>query len=186
MGIPFIVLVYFAYGLAFFSMGLLVSLEGGRSSDIRLRKALRPLAGFGIIHAIHEWIEMFLLIHPDVESTSFYQFIGPGRVVLLAVSFLFLISFGARLIAGPNRTRLSLQMLGTITAIWAVGLIWLFIFEPPNSRLVALDVYTRYSLAIPGAALTAWGLILQRQKFLQAGMKGFGRDMSAGAIAYGL
>jgi signal transduction histidine kinase len=49
-----------------------------------------------------------------------------------------------------------------------------------------MDVYTRYSLAIPGAALTAWGMILQRQKFLQAGMKGFDKDMIAGAIAFGL
>ena len=62
MDIPLIVLVYFAYGLAFFSMGLLVALEGGRSSDIRLRKALRPLAGFGIVHSLHEWIDMFDLM----------------------------------------------------------------------------------------------------------------------------
>jgi len=181
-----IITVYFFYGLSFFSMGLAVLLEVDRSSELDFARALRSLAGFGIIHGGHEWIEMFLLIHPDVESTFFYQFIGPGRVILLAVSFLFLISFGARLIAGPNRARLSWQMLGVITIIWAVGLIWLFIFEPSDSRLVALDVYTRYSLAIPGAALTAWGLILQRQKFLQAGMRGFGRDMIVGALAFGL
>jgi signal transduction histidine kinase len=107
-------------------------------------------------------------------------------VVLLAISFLFLILFGAMLIAGPDRKRLSWQMLGTIILIWAAGLIWIFLAEPLDGRLVAMDVYTRYSLAIPGAALTAWGLILQRQKFLQAGMKGFSRDMISGAIAFGL
>lgn len=48
MGIPLIVLIYFFYGLAFFSMGLLVALEGGRSSDARLRKALRPLGGLAL------------------------------------------------------------------------------------------------------------------------------------------
>ena len=181
-----IITVYFFYGLSFFSMGLAVLLEVGRSSELDFARALRSLAGFGIIHGGHEWIEMFLLIHPDAQNASVYQFVGPGRVILLAISFLFLIAFGARLIAGRNRTRWSWQMLGAISAIWAVGLIWLFVFEPSDSRLVALDVYTRYSLAIPGAALTAWGLILQRQKFLQAGMKSFGRDMVAGAIAFGL
>lgn len=75
MEIPFIVLVYFAYGLAFFSMGLLVALEGGRSSDIRLRKALRPLAGFGIIHAIHEWIEMFAQMG-HFQNDAFYAAIS--------------------------------------------------------------------------------------------------------------
>ena len=59
MSIPSIVPIYFVYGLAFFSMGLLVMLEGGRSSDMRLRRALRPLAAFGLIHAASEWLEMF-------------------------------------------------------------------------------------------------------------------------------
>jgi signal transduction histidine kinase len=165
---------------------LAVLLEVGRSSELDFARALRSLAGFGLIHGGHEWIEMFLLIYPSIQNSSFYRFVGPGRVVLLAVSFLFLISFGARLIAGPNRKRLSWRMIGTITAIWAAGLIWLFLFEPDSSRLVALDVYTRYSLAIPGAALTAWGLILQRQKFLQTGMRSFGRDVITAAIAFGL
>ena len=181
-----IITVYFFYGLSFFSMGLAVLLEVDRSSELDFARALRSLAGFGIIHGGHEWVEMFLLIHPEAGHSLLYQYIGPGRVVLLAISFLFLISFGAMLIGGPNRKGLSWRMLGAITAIWAVGLIWLFLFEPSDSRLVALDAYTRYSLAIPGAALTAWGLILQRQKFLQAGMKGFSREMIAGAIAFGL
>ena len=181
-----IITVYFFYGLSFFSMGLAVLLEVDRSSEMDFARALRSLAGFGLIHGGHEWIEMFLLIHPDIEGTFIYQYIGIGRVILLAISFLFLISFGARLIAGPTRTRLSWQLLGVITGIWIVGLIWLVLNEPADARLVAMDVYTRYSLAIPGAALTAWGLILQRQKFLQAGMRGYGRDVLAAAIAFGL
>ncbi|HSO13694.1 MAG TPA: sensor histidine kinase [Anaerolineales bacterium] len=181
-----IITVYFFYGLSFFSMGLAVLLEVGRSSELDFGRALRSMAGFGLIHGGHEWVEMFLLIHPNIQDTSFYQIIGLGRVVLLAVSFLFLIAFGARLIAGPDRTRLSWQMIAVITEIWIVGLAWLFLVEPSDSRLVALDVYTRYSLAIPGAALAAWGLILQRQKFLQVGMKGYGRAVIAAAIAFGL
>jgi hypothetical protein len=59
MGVPPILLVYFFYGLSFFSMGLLVAIEGGCSADPRLRRALRPLAGFGILHGLHEWLEMY-------------------------------------------------------------------------------------------------------------------------------
>src|SRR3989304_706472 len=51
-----LLLVYFIYGLAFFSMGLTVMLEGGRSADARLRHALRPLAAFGLVHGAHEWL----------------------------------------------------------------------------------------------------------------------------------
>lgn len=181
-----IITVYFFYGLSFFSMGLAVLLEVGRSSELDFARALRSLAWFGLIHGGHEWVEMFILIHPHVETTFIYQYIGPGRVVLLALSFMFLIGFGALLVAGPNHTRLSWQMIGAISTIWIVGLVWLFLTDPVDTRLVAMDVYTRYSLAIPGAALTAWGLILQRQKFLQAGMRGYGRDVVAAAIAFGL
>ena len=59
MHIHYIIVIYFFYGLAFFSMGLLVIMEGNRASDQRLRMALRPLAGFGIVHGLHEWVEMF-------------------------------------------------------------------------------------------------------------------------------
>jgi signal transduction histidine kinase len=77
-------------------------------------------------------------------------------------------------------------MLGAIASIWAVGLIWLLLADQNESNIVAADVYTRYSLAIPGAALVAWGLFLQRQKFHQAGMKGYGRDVIIAALAFGL
>jgi signal transduction histidine kinase len=181
-----IITVYFIYGLSFFCMGLAVLLEVGRSSELDFARALRSLAGFGLVHGIHEWMEMFLLIFSQSQELPFYRYVGPGRIVLLAISFLFLISFGARLVVGPKRTHLSQQMLGVIASIWTLGLVWLFLTEPPEVRLVAADVYTRYSLAIPGAALTAWGLFLQRHKFLQAGMKGFGREMIVAALAFGL
>ena len=181
-----IITVYFLYGLSFFSMGLAILLEVGRSSELDFARALRALAGFGLVHGTHEWLEMFLLIRPPTDASALSVWIGSGRVVLLAVSFLFLIQFGARLVVGPIRTRLAWQLLGVIALIWTVGLTWLFLTESPLQRLVAADVYTRYSLAIPGAALAAWGLFLQRQKFLQAGMSDFGRDVIIAAVAFGL
>ena len=181
-----IITVYFFYGLSFFCMGLAVMLEVGRSSELDFARALRALAGFGIIHGCHEWLEMFLLIYPSSQELPIYKWIGPVRVILLATSFLFLIAFGARLIAGLKRDKLAWQMLGVIASIWVVGLVWLFLADQNESNIVAADVYTRYSLAIPGAALVAWGLFLQRQKFQQAGMKGYGRDVIVAAIAFGL
>jgi signal transduction histidine kinase len=180
--------VYFFYGLSFFCMGLAVLLEVSHSSELDFSRALRPLAGFGLSHGSHEWIEMFLLIRqqttgqPPVET-----WIAPLRVVLLAVSFLLLVAFGARLITGLTRRRLFINMLTVVTAIWAVGLIGVLILRPAEAnRLIAADVYTRYALAIPGAALTVWGLALQRRQFFQAGMYSFGRDVALAALAFGL
>jgi signal transduction histidine kinase len=182
----YIITVYFFYGLSFFSMGLAVMLEVGRSSKLDFARALRFLGGFGLVHGTHEWVEMFILINPRIQELSIYDFIGHARVVLLAISFLLLIAFGANLIAGPQREKLSWQLIGVIAAIWAAGLVILLAQRPDESGIIASDVYTRYALAIPGAALTSWGLVLQRQKFLQAGMKGFGRDVVIAAAAFGM
>jgi signal transduction histidine kinase len=150
-------------------------------------RALRPLAGFGLIHGSHEWFEMFLLIHRQVATEPDYWYISPIRLCLLASSFMLLLTFGATLIAGPTKPSLRWKMLLTVLAIWLVGLVWVAVTQSDsNNRVVAMDVYTRYALAIPGAVLTTWGLILQRRKFIQAGLKMFGRDVALAALAFGL
>ncbi len=42
MDVPTIAIIFFFYGLAFFSMGMAITLEAGRGTDERLRRALRP------------------------------------------------------------------------------------------------------------------------------------------------
>ncbi len=180
-----IITVYFLYGLSFFSMGLAVMVEVGRSAKYDFARALRPLAAFGLIHGSHEWLEMSLLIHTHLQEPPFAAWIGPIRVFLLAVSFFFLLDFGTRLIAGAGLiTRL--RLLAVVGTLWLAGLLWVFAAQPLPGAIIAADVYTRYSLAIPGAALTAWGLVLQQRKFYQAGMQSFGRDVTLAALAFGL
>jgi signal transduction histidine kinase len=182
-----IIIVYFFYGLSFFVMGLAVLLEFGHSSKLDFSRALRPLIGFGLIHGCHEWFEMFLLIRERISGPYNAPWILPVRIIALATSFLFLIAFGARLITGIEKRRLYIGMLSVITAIWVIGLLGV-LFNPSTSqsRAVAADVYTRYALAIPGAALTVWGLIIQRRKFIKVGMSSFGLDVLLAAIAFGL
>ena len=54
-----IIVVFFFYGLAFFAMGLALALANRRSSEFRFALAIVPLAAFGMLHGIHEWVEMF-------------------------------------------------------------------------------------------------------------------------------
>jgi predicted Na+-dependent transporter len=49
-----LLVVYFAYGLAFFGMGLTLALESERSPALAEARLLRPLAAFGMIHGVHE------------------------------------------------------------------------------------------------------------------------------------
>ena len=185
LGVPYIVPVYFIYGLAFFSMGLLVAIEGGRASDVRLRRALPPLAGFGIVHAVHEWMEMYVLMgHP---ASSLEVTIMSGlQVATLAFSFISLAAVGSFLLADSEVTRrLFLLIPIGLEAIWVFGL---YHFRGQYGGEVLWDVadtWTRYTLAIPASLLTAVGLVVQQRAFRRSGLIRFGRDALWAAITFG-
>jgi len=180
-----IIIIYFLYGLAFFSMGLLVMVEGGRSLDARLRRALRPLAAFGLIHAGNEWIDMFQAI-ARTGGLAWSDWLSGLRLAMLAFSFLSLAAFGTYLLASSqNAWRISLMIPLIMEIIWVFGL---FIFKGKYALPVLwdiADVWTRYVLAIPAAVLAAIGLVVQQRIFRQAGLGSFGRDALWAAIAFG-
>jgi signal transduction histidine kinase len=178
-----LVIIYFFYGLAFFSMGLLVAMEGGRSTDARLRMALRPLAGFGLVHAAHEWLEMFRLMgHFTQTFNGVYPFFA---LSILAFSFLSLAAFGAYLVLGSESTwRVSLIIPLGLEAAWVYGL---FVFKGRYSHeelVLVADVWTRYAIAIPAGLLAAAGLIVQQRAFRRAGLVSFGRDSLWASVAF--
>ena len=185
LGVPYIVPVYFIYGLAFFSMGLLVAVEGGRASDVRLRRALPPLAGFGIVHAAHEWMEMYVLMgHP--ASALEVTIMWGVQLATLAFSFISLAAFGSFLLAENEVTRrLFLLIPIGLQAAWVFGL---YNFSGKYSGQVLWDVadtWTRYTLAIPAAILTSIGLVVQQRAFRRSGLIRFGRDALWAAITFG-
>ena len=184
MNIPALVVIYFFYGLAFFSMGLLVAMEGGRSTDARLRMALRPLAGFGLVHAAHEWLEMLKLMgHFDAFYSAIISVIG---FVILVFSFLSLAAFGSYLVLGSESTwRVSLIIPLALEAVWVFGLVY-FKEHYLQADLIAIsDVWTRYSIAIPAGLLAAAGLVVQQRAFRRAGLVTFGRDSLWASISFG-
>jgi signal transduction histidine kinase len=185
LGVPYIVPVYFIYGLAFFSMGLLVAVEGGRASDVRLRRALPPLAGFGVVHAAHEWMEMYVLMgHP---ATLLEVSIMWGvQLATLAFSFISLAAFGSFLLAETEVTRRLILLIPIgLQAVWVFGL---YHFRGEYVGQILWDVadtWTRYTLAIPASLLTAVGLIVQQRAFRRSGLIRFGQDALWAAITFG-
>jgi signal transduction histidine kinase len=180
-------LIYFFYGLAFFSMGVVITQEVGRCSDARLRHALRYLAAFGLIHGIHEWLEMFQGIGVIVGQPEVAFAWEIVRIFLLVVSFLALIAFGIMLLAHtPDKRRLNLLLPLGFAALWSFGLLLMSGFFPPQQLLWdVVDVWTRYSLAIPAAFVACTGLIVQQREFRRAGMAQFGQDSLWAAVAFG-
>lgn len=180
-------LIYFVYGLAFFCMGLVISLEVGRCSDHRLRHALRYLAAFGLLHGIHEWLDMFHRLELLPDEPGVIVLGEAARLILLAFSFISLAAFGALLLApGQESHRLALLVPLALASLWAFGSLILRGQYEPEGRLVSVvEVWGRYSMAIPASLLACGGLVAQQRAFRRAGMARFGQDSLWAAVAFG-
>jgi signal transduction histidine kinase len=178
------VVIFLFYGLAFFSMGLAIHLEMGRDMDVRLHRALRFLAAFGLIHGIHEWIEMLerLNVLPGQTSTTLPWEVF--RILMLAVSFLLLSAFGASLLTSYERLRkINWYFPISQLIIWAIGLY--ILYKPYASEFWAVaDVWSRYILAIPAALIAFAGLIILQRDFRREGMAQFGQDSLWASVSF--
>lgn len=179
-------LIFFVYGLAFFSMGLVAAIEGGRASDARLRHALRPLAVFGITHGIHEWLDMFQTLNLLPLQSAAGLAWSALLLALLSFSFLSLAAFGASLLSTSSQFhRYSLLVPICLLSVWGGGLLTLRGTVGYDGPLWPMaHVWTRYTLAIPAALLAASGLVAQQRAFRRAGLVRFGRDSLWAAVAF--
>lgn len=191
-----IIVVYFGYGLAFFCMGLAVWLESGHTAEFRMARAMGPLAGFGLVHGLHEWFEMFQRLgRAGATTIPSWLLLDEVRLAHLVLSFVLLIMFGVRLIDYSRREQspagtlppftFAQLALAALLLTWGISLAatW-WLYRPDREQfLLAVDVLSRYILGIPGALLSAWAIVLEQQTFALRGMPGTGRDLLRAALA---
>jgi signal transduction histidine kinase len=155
-------IVLFVYGLAFFVMGLAVFLQSRRHSRLRLARDLYWLAAFGVLHGIHEWGIMFIPIQAAYTPRIFIDLLQSLQVMLLALSFVCLLMFGA--VTLERRYPWLRKLVGIITVVWGVGFWLAFYLLPTNESWHFLsNVWARYLLGLPGSLLAAYGLRYQAQ-----------------------
>ena len=173
-------LVYFIYGLAFFSMGLAIILEAGRAPTMIKPVPYLLLAAFGIIHSSHEWLEM-LMLNPEWLSGWNPVVIHILRILILVISFSILLAFGVMSIKSsiPGKT------ISSVIWFLLLGILALIIFlasivdwQSYQDRLVHVDVFSRYFIAIPAALTAGYALFYHstlfdsdRNKLLNQGLK---------------
>lgn len=179
--------IFFLYGLTFFSMGLAILLEVGRGEESQLQHALRPLAAFGLLHGIHEWLVMFGSVG-RLPLQAADPLVWPAlQLGLLAFSFLSLSAFGAALLSQrPWWQRVSLLVPLVQAVAWGVGAMVLRGQYPPGEVLLAAgEAWTRYVLGVVSALIASAGLIVQQRTFRRAGLVQFGRDSLWAAVGFG-
>ena len=187
-----LVVVFFFYGLAFFSLGLALLLAGQRTSRFKFVRAIRPLAAFGILHGIHEWLEMFQHLDAPAGIRAADSWQEGVRLALLAVSFLMLAAFAFTLIrpdTGKARRGPCWQLL-VMAGVWLISSFttWWWLQSEQAGFVALADVLARYTLGIPAAWLGSWALMTQQRTFREHGMPEFGRDLvwcAAALFLYG-
>jgi len=168
------VLIFFIYGLAFFTMGLAIFILPKNCSAFKLANKLWLLAGFGIFHGINEWIDMFMMINKPAEI----PLVEFTRLFILAVSYLFLVLFGTETISEGKKKASILKVLPVfLTIVWIGAII---LNKQPSLR----NIWTRYLLGIPGSALTAYALFLQITEFKRINLVTIINSLMLGVVAF--
>lgn len=162
-GLDPLVPVYFMYGLAFYTMGgALALLSGNRIGDPIVKRGVMALATFGLIHGIHEWYEMFLLIQMRVYGFEPPLYLNVLRAVLLFVSFGALCLSGCYLLCRREGSPIQ-RITPYLMLLFGVGLAVILLRFAPDWEVVLplTEVWMRYSLGLTGAVLAGAGLVVR-------------------------
>lgn len=159
-------LVFFFYGLAFFSLGLSMVLEAGRFPLLAEARASALLAAFGLLCGFYEWLELFVVWQPEWVYQHLYQFEWL-RLGWLELTFGLLILFGLRMLQ-PSKQLSGVEILywaGAVAMDAAVILfVALFFRSYRTDWMLYTEIIIRYSLGLPSALLA--GFALNRQALL--------------------
>lgn len=181
-------IVYFAYGLAFFLMGWSIWFQQTKATTLRLGRHLRWLALFGLLHGTSEWFEAFLPGLRGTVSPALLHNLTILHAVVMAVSFLCLYLFGANLVAGTDPRWRWLPPLGAATlGLWlATFVAWGALTGDAAEWFIRSEIWARYLLAFPGAGLSALGLRLQVQEFLELDFSSLVADLRMSGVTLAL
>jgi two-component system sensor histidine kinase UhpB len=184
------VLIFFVYGLAFFTMGLAMSLESRRSPLLAEARLLYPLAFFGFVHGTHEWLEMYLRIQEwfDMPVSEVAPWL---RLFLLVVSFTSLIFFGLQTFLPVSHPHYKHQMAASAAFLLIYALAAVLVGISHQHQLTYwledADALARYLLAAPGAGLAALALHRQaRQTTIQRERSRLVQSLNLAALCFGL
>jgi len=156
--------VFFSYGLAFFLLGIAILLQPKRGSAFKIGNSLWLLAGFGLLHGLNEWMDMFLTLGDTYWTPLGTEVIKVASFYFMAASFICLLHFG--LITLQNRPKYefinltaSIASLLFLVAVTSYGVSTGF----SGQCLQLSQILGRYLLGFPGTVLTAIGFWRQRK-----------------------
>ncbi len=180
------VLVYFVYGLAFFSMGFAIALESRQSSGFRMAGSLPYLAAFGILHSLVEWSDMTLLIEGMAPTFLNMDTVRIVRTLVLGVSAVALIRFGTGLLPDSRWSRRLQWLPALLGLLWIAAVAVLSSAYPLGTRpwLIHSDIWARFLLYLPGSLLAGFGLFSEADFMDESDFPQIARDARFAAATF--
>lgn len=182
------VLMYFLYGLSFYTMGVVIALQYRSYSSFRLAHSLSLLAAFGLLHGFSEWGSVFI----PAQVPSFGEFPTWKAMVLqrlmVSISYLLLFLFGAKLVSDSKKNNYWWYVLpGVLFLGWFLEFSR-FVFMVGTDKLInwllISESWSRYLLAFPAGLLTAYGLALQIPEVKKINNTGVVRNLWVANITF--
>jgi len=186
-------LVLFTYGQVFFILGLAIALQTRRYSRLNLAHSLPWLAGFGFIHGLNEWGDLFIPIQSQFLGSPVIAVLGTIQHIMLAVSFALLLQFGVELLRPfPEKWRWLRLVPAGLLMVWLIGPFWIGLGLTQDIALWhrGVNVAARYGLCLPAGIVSAYGLLRQaRTQIDPLGLPRIARMLTIAAwslVAYGV
>jgi signal transduction histidine kinase len=181
------IILYFVYGQVFFVMGLVTGLQWRRRSDLELARPLPWLAAFGIAHGLNEWGHIFIPLQALYLDDPAVRLMVIAHLLLLALSYFFLLQFGIELILPllPRQTRLR-AIPAVVLILWG-GAVFVrgVVANDSLSVLVAVGSgWARYILCFPGAILASIGLFHQAREMRTINLERIANYLSGAAVGF--
>ncbi len=179
-------LFYSLYGQVFFILGLAIALSIRRGTEVPLARPLWLLSAFGFLHGFYEWSYVVLPIQKSYLAAETYRGLEILQRPLEALSFFFLLQFGAEVVRLSRPRRWLRYAPSFILVLWLAG--YFYALPPleqnfkPYSNLA--DLWARYLLCFPGAAIAAYGLLLQVRQAKEAGVQQIEGHLRGAALSF--
>ena len=184
-----LIIIFFFYGLAFFSMGLALFVESDRASELGFARSMRLLSAFGFLHGIHEWLDMTAQGVAYYHHQPLYDWLHWIKLAILVTSFVALLLFGEQLLTHSRPARKPIWRLTLAAVIWyTVSCIFVRTSYHLDDMawMNAADVLARYILGIPSGLLACWTLWQERLIFRERGMDLYVRDLTIAGLSLAL
>ncbi|MGF1735159.1 ATP-binding protein [Photobacterium satsumensis] len=157
-------IIYLIYGLAFFAIGFSITFRNLKFSRLQIATALPTLAVFGFIHGLHEWSELYLILHEKTLSKVIP--IEIFKVTKLWVSFLALGAFAWKMlevVQWKHRQYVKSIIVGTIF-IYSLFLINNYYSLPSNDFLFNSANQIRWIFGFGASLLSGYCLFIYGQQ----------------------